>query len=161
MPHRAIPRGRRGIDRTVQLPEHGAELVDPQRDLARQLYDLEAVGARAIERRSHRRAAQGSRVTGRRVSGRPRRTRRGRSDLRSPEDRGCQLRRLDQGREDRVPARDVEPQAVFGARRRQKSSDCDARRRPGDDVEQRRRVDVGLRGSALHGRVGDDGGGED
>ena len=52
----------------------------------------------------------------------------------------------------------VEPQARARARRREESPHRHARRRSGDDVGERRRVDVGLRRPALHGGVGDDGG---
>ena len=41
------PARRRRVDHAVQLPEHGAELDDPERDRARQLHDPQAVGARA------------------------------------------------------------------------------------------------------------------
>ena len=57
VPHRALSARRRRGDHAVQLSQHGAELVDPQRDRARQLPDPQAVGARAAQRRAHRRAA--------------------------------------------------------------------------------------------------------
>ena len=46
-------------------------------------------------------------------------------------------------------------QALPRARRREESPHRHARRGPRDDVEQRRRVDVGMRRPALHGGVGD------
>ena len=65
-----------------------------------------------------------------RAPGRARRAGDGRGDVRSSGHRGGQLRRIDEGREDRVPARDGEPQALSRARRREEPSHRDAGRGP-------------------------------
>ena len=68
MPRRALPARRRRVDHAVQLPEHGAELDDPERDRPRQLHDPQAVRAGAAQRRPHRRAAARGRAARRRAS---------------------------------------------------------------------------------------------
>ena len=73
VPDRALPARRRRVDHAVQLPEHGAELDDPQRHRPRQLHDPQAVGAGSAERRPHRRAAARGGSAGRGAQGRARR----------------------------------------------------------------------------------------
>ncbi len=68
VPRRALSGRRRRLDHAVQLPEHGSELDDPQRDRPRQLHDPQAVRAGAAQRGPHRRAAARSRTARRRAS---------------------------------------------------------------------------------------------
>ncbi len=156
MPHRALPGRRRRVDRAVQLPHHGPQLDHPQRDRARQLHDPQAVASwcRSARSGSPSCCARPDFPDGvfQVVHG-------GKEAVEAICDHtgiaAVSFVGSTQDREDRLPPRHRDAQALPRARRRQEPPHRHARRRRRDDLGQRRRLDERLRRPALHGRVGD------